>query len=367
MAVSSYNELVGLGTHSEHADVRGWWPCMDDAANTTVDDASTNANDGTLGGGNNTEDIAVTGPNSFATSALDLDGTSDNIDFGADPVGHPGTGGWTVFVRFKNDVTTGTRFLLAMGNDTSSFGEGWCMFVGTTTLIVRCCDASSNRRSQSVSFSDTASFHDAALVLDRATDTITGYLDGSNSGWSAGGGGPSDDDITGFNITDSSSTNLYGGQRQDGNFRWNGEISEIMVVANDDDLAEIRGGPEPINSVAPAISGTETEGQTLSTTNGTWGLGGVWSGGSNGTVTYTYQWTRSNDSGGTGEADIAGATSSSYTLTASDVGKFIRCRVAASNDGGNDSAADTNSDMSGAIASSGGVTQTGNLMLLGVG
>lgn len=349
MAVSSYNELLGLGSHSEHADVRGWWPLMDSAANTTVDDASSNANDGTLGGGNNTADIAVTGPNSFATSALDLDGSSDNIDFGADPVGHPGTSGWTAFVRFKNDVTTGTRFLLAMGNDTSSFGEGWCIFVGTTALIVRCCDASSNRRSQSVSFSDTTSFHDVALVLDRTTNTITGYLDGSNSGWSAGGGGPTDDDITGFNITDSSSTNLYGGQRQDGNNRWNGEISEIIVFANDDDLAEVRGGPEPVNSVAPAISGTEEVGQTLSCTTGTWGLGGPWAGGSNGTVTYAYQWTRSNDAGGTGEADISGATSSNYTLVSADAGKFIRCRVAASNDGGNDSAADTNSDMSGEI------------------
>ena len=79
----------------------------------------------------------------------------------------------------------------------------------------------------------------------------------------------------------------------------------------------------PTNTVAPVVSGTATVGQTLSTTNGTWT--GV------GTITYAYQWL---DDG----AAISGATSSTYTLTASEEGGFISCRVTATDDNGSTAA-----------------------------
>ncbi|OYD80047.1 hypothetical protein CHT98_33300, partial [Azospirillum brasilense] len=47
---------------------------------------------------------------------------------------------------------------------------------------------------------------------------------------------------------------------------------------------------------------------------------------------YTYQWYRADDSNGTNAASIAGATSSSYTLTTSDAHKYLRVAVIA-NDG----------------------------------
>src|SRR6185312_9685008 len=67
----------------------------------------------------------------------------------------------------------------------------------------------------------------------------------------------------------------------------------------------------PVNTVAPAISGTARDGSTLSVTQGTW----------TGTpsVTYAYQWRRC-DSAGANCADIAGATAATYALTSSDVG-----------------------------------------------
>ena len=37
-------------------------------------------------------------------------------------------------------------------------------------------------------------------MLDHTDEKIYGYKDGSNSSWIAGGGGPADDDITGFDI-----------------------------------------------------------------------------------------------------------------------------------------------------------------------
>lgn len=122
------------------------------------------------------------------------------------------------------------------------------------------------------------------------------------------------------------------------------------------EVGQLVAGAELVNSVAPAVSGTETEDETLSVTTGTWALPAPLAAESNGTASYAYQWTRSNDGAGAGEADISGATSSTYTLQSADVGKFIRCRVRASNDGGYDPDADTNSDFTGSIASSGGST-----------
>ncbi|MDW7629421.1 DUF4347 domain-containing protein [Azospirillum brasilense] len=82
----------------------------------------------------------------------------------------------------------------------------------------------------------------------------------------------------------------------------------------------------PVNSAVPTVTGTATVGNALSTTNGTWsdpdGDG----------RSYSYQWYRADDVNGTNAASISGATSSSYTLTASDAHKYLRVVVTA-NDG----------------------------------
>src|SRR5205807_445710 len=77
----------------------------------------------------------------------------------------------------------------------------------------------------------------------------------------------------------------------------------------------------PSNSVAPTISGTAQDGQSLSVaTNGTWT--------SPDTLSYTYQWQRSSDGGSTW-SKMPGATSSSYGLTHTDVGNKLRVVVTA--------------------------------------
>lgn len=85
----------------------------------------------------------------------------------------------------------------------------------------------------------------------------------------------------------------------------------------------------PSNSVVPALSGTETVGSTLTSTTGTWS--------GDATITYGYQWERSAN-GSTGWANIGGATTSMYTLTASDDTQYVRCTVTATNNAGNASA-----------------------------
>ena len=76
----------------------------------------------------------------------------------------------------------------------------------------------------------------------------------------------------------------------------------------------------PQTAAAPTLSGSANEGATLSASSGTWSQPG----------TYAYQWQRSGD-GGTAWSSIAGATGTSYTLTASDVGLELRVLVSASN------------------------------------
>lgn len=71
----------------------------------------------------------------------------------------------------------------------------------------------------------------------------------------------------------------------------------------------------PVNSVAPAITGTATEGETLTVSNGTW---------SNTPDTYAYIWLRDG-------VVIAGAIASTYELTTDDVDAVITASVIATN------------------------------------
>ena len=81
----------------------------------------------------------------------------------------------------------------------------------------------------------------------------------------------------------------------------------------------------PVNTVAPAITGTPADATTLTADPGTWG--------GTPTLTYAYRWQRC-DALGAGCADIGGATGSSYQLTQADVDATIRLVVTATNAAG---------------------------------
>jgi len=91
------------------------------------------------------------------------------------------------------------------------------------------------------------------------------------------------------------------------------------------DATAVIGGNSPVLVTEPKISGTPTQGQTLTVSSG------AWSGAT--PFTYAYQWQRC-DTNGNNCNDIGGATAASYTLTSSDVGKTIRVRVTAKNSSG---------------------------------
>jgi hypothetical protein len=79
--------------------------------------------------------------------------------------------------------------------------------------------------------------------------------------------------------------------------------------------------PAPANTALPTISGTTTQGQTLTETNGTW---------DNNPTTVTNQWADC-DSTGAACTPISGATGQTYTLAAGDVGHSILVQETATN------------------------------------
>ncbi|MDA0163936.1 hypothetical protein OM076_26935 [Solirubrobacter ginsenosidimutans] len=78
----------------------------------------------------------------------------------------------------------------------------------------------------------------------------------------------------------------------------------------------------PVQTAAPAASGTLKTGLNVTTTTGTWTPAGS---------TYAYQWQRDS---GSGFADISGATAATYTLTNADAGAKVRSKVTATNTDG---------------------------------
>jgi hypothetical protein len=84
------------------------------------------------------------------------------------------------------------------------------------------------------------------------------------------------------------------------------------------------GAPPPVNSGAPAPTGTATEGQVLTVGPGTW---------TNSPTLFGYQWQRC-DTTGSHCVDITGATATTYTLSPDDAAHTLRVTVTASNVGG---------------------------------
>jgi hypothetical protein len=79
--------------------------------------------------------------------------------------------------------------------------------------------------------------------------------------------------------------------------------------------------PAPANTALPTITGTAQDGQTLTTSAGTW---------AGSPTAYAYQWSRCDSSGGAC-ATISGAASATYSVQTPDVGYTLRVAVTASN------------------------------------
>ncbi len=87
----------------------------------------------------------------------------------------------------------------------------------------------------------------------------------------------------------------------------------------------------PVDTTAPTVSGTASELQQLSQSNGTW---------TNVPTGFAHQWEDCTSPTDTGTCSpISGATAAGYTPTVSDIGQYVRVREIASNAGGPGTAA----------------------------
>ena len=78
-------------------------------------------------------------------------------------------------------------------------------------------------------------------------------------------------------------------------------------------LGSLLASPAPENTINPAISGIAKNGETLTTTNGTWDYT---------PTTFTYQWQNNG-------VNIDLATSKTYLTAYTDIGDNVRCVVTA--------------------------------------
>ena len=117
-----------------------------------------------------------------------------------------------------------------------------------------------------------------------------------------------------------------------------GRTLRVVVSATDEantgratsqPTAPIAAAAAPLNTAAPAITGTPEAGQTLSASEGTWS--------GRGPIEYAYRWQRCDEESDC--EDIEGATSSSYRLTADETGNTVRVVVMATNAAGSVEAA----------------------------
>ena len=100
------------------------------------------------------------------------------------------------------------------------------------------------------------------------------------------------------------------------------DASEATVTVEDDDAV-----PENVASTGlPTIAGTAQVGETLTAS-----AADIVDADGLANATFAWQWI-AND--GTADADIAGATGTSYTLTAAELGKTVKVRVVFTDDGG---------------------------------
>ena len=345
---SSYNELFGLGTHSPDANLAGWWKLDDNAASTTVTDYSGNGNDLTCNV--NTSTAHSTDAPAYNTASFSFDGTSSspfcyinsNMGSGAN------SGDCTLLVWYKANTTGGTDGIMGYHHfftgGVSGGGAGGLYRNSSFHTSHWESSGFGNDLNRNMSGMTTGTWYSNGNCLDNNGNRSDQHLNGvfqnfrSDTGFDNGGSQKAPFWVGAMGTSTGSPSNY-----------WDGYISNPAVFNRDlatSEVLEYHEGPEPINTVAPVASYNGTD--TASVTNGTWDSQ------SNGTITYTYQWYRADDAIGTNEAAISGATSSSYSTTGADDNKFLRCLIAASNDGGNDSSADTYSSYAEIVSGGGG-------------
>ena len=128
-------------------------------------------------------------------------------------------------------------------------------------------------------------------------------------------------------------------------------------TATSDATGPVAAEPNVAATGQPTISGTAQVGENL-----TAGTSGISDGNGLTTVSYSYQWLRSDTASAAGE-DISGATSATYTVMEADQGKYLRVRVNFQDDDGNSETA--TSDTTGPVSAEANESATGQPTISG--
>lgn len=223
---------------------------------------------GNNGTAENVNDGGATGTNHVTSGAagkhgealsFDRSGTLDNRAVQYGDIHDIGMGDYTVTMWFNTAATSGLQFLASKGN-AGSTSVGWSIFIENGDLIARLGGGGSgNRASQHIGISGEAdTWHHVAFVIDNTAGTVTGYLDGSNTGWANGKGGPSGNTFTaGTDISDASQLRLGIAGNGSGEFR--GELDDFRIYNEALDAAQVAATmnpvPEPSSSALLGLGG----------------------------------------------------------------------------------------------------------------
>ena len=229
---------------------------------------------------------------------LNADGTPNNS-------GYTGGGGAYEDTSASATGSTGTGGALYKGGDGSGSGGGGGGGAG---------GAGASRSSNSNGGVGLSSDISGATVFYGGGGGGAGYGPAAGVGGNGGGG-----DGTNNSTDGNSGVNGFGGggggAGSNGSSTGRGGHGGSGVV-----IVRYSMPTTPTNSVLPVVSGTTRTGSTLTATSGTW----------TGAPTFVYQWQRATASAGT-YTNIGSAVDNTYVLTDSDIGKYIKVLVAATN------------------------------------
>ena len=163
---------------------------------------------------------------------IEFDGSNNYVEVSNSSVFDPGTGDFSVGLWFKPDATNVTwNYVISSGN-LNSITAGWSIGIETNTLVYKCNAGGgySNRASTIKSTFTSTDWNYATLVIDRSNNIIKGYLNGSDSDFVSGGGGPSSNSISGFG-TIASGENLRFGDTDptQNNYFFNGQMASCEI------------------------------------------------------------------------------------------------------------------------------------------
>ncbi len=162
----------------------------------------------------------------FGVASGRTDGINDSYFHNHDIAFDPESGSFSVEIWFKPDlVISSTEYLIAKGLDSSGV-IGWAITLFASQINVRVKGPGGVEKSQKFPLTHTTNLQQLILSIDRTSEIIKGYYNGSNSGWSAGSGG---DDTTGIGSVTIAQALRIGARSIGNDLNYDGLVDKIRI------------------------------------------------------------------------------------------------------------------------------------------